>query len=121
MVKNFRVTEIRDNSGHEHEFIGTIEGEVMGRAELIIEGKEAEFRIHLLPEYQNKGYGYELTKHAVKEGQKYLDYIWLGFEEGNEPAKRIYEKAGFRYETYRMGIKKCFPITKEKMKCIEWG
>lgn len=102
-----KVTEIKDNGGYEHIFIGTVNGEVIGRAALYIdkEKKEAEFRIHLIPEWQNKGYGTELTKFAIQCGLKYLKRIWLGFDEGNEMARKVYEKVGFKYFLHRMEIK----------------
>ncbi len=101
-----RITEIKDNGGHEHIFVGSVNGEVIGRAALYIDKakNEAEFRIHLLPEWQNKGYGLELTQVAIKQGLKYLDRIWLGFDEGNERARKIYEKVGFKYFLHRMEI-----------------
>ena len=100
------VTEVKDNSGHEHDFIGTVGGEVIGRAELLIdkEKNEAEFRIHLLPEWQSKGYGYELTKSTVEKGLTYLNRIWLGFEEENYRAQKLYESVGFKYTVHRMEI-----------------
>lgn len=106
MDKELCVSEVKDNSGHEHDFIATFGGEVIGRAELLIdkEKNEAEFRIHLVPEWQGKGYGRFLTDYTVKEGLKYLNRIWLGFEEGNERARKIYEKAGFKYTVHRMEI-----------------
>ena len=99
------ITEINDNSGHEHIFIGTWDGDVVGRAALFIDGKDAELRVHIVSEYQNEGFGKQLTKHAIKEGSKYLDYIWLGYEEGNEGAKRLYEGLGFKYTEHRMELK----------------
>ena len=99
------ITEIKDNGGYEHIFVGTIYGRVIGRAQLYIDKSEAEFRIHLLPEYQNKGYGTELTQYAVSEGLKYLKRIWLGFDEGNEGARKLYEKVGFKYTTHKMEVK----------------
>jgi RimJ/RimL family protein N-acetyltransferase len=104
---HLEITEIKDNSGYEHDFIGTVNGEVVGRAELLIdkEKNEAEFRIHLRPEWQNRGYGAELSRVAVREGLKYLKRIWLGFDEGNERARKIYEKLGFKYYMHKMEIR----------------
>ena len=99
------ITEIKDNGGYEHIFVGTIYGRVIGRAALYIDKNEAEFRIHLLPEFQRRGYGYTLTEYAIRKGLKYLDRIWLGFDEGNEGAKKLYEKVGFRYTKHSMEIK----------------
>ena len=98
------ITQLKDNSGHEHIFIGTVEGVVVGRAVLYIDKNEAEFRIHLVPYLQNRGYGTKLTKIAVSEGLKYLDRIWLGFDEGNEGARKVYERVGFKYVSHRMEI-----------------
>lgn len=104
MGKELRVSEIKDNSGYELDFIGTVDGEVIGRAEFLIdkEKNEAEFRIHLRPEWQNKGYGYELTKYAIEHVK--FNRIWLGFVEGNERARKIYEKVGFKYVSHKMQI-----------------
>jgi ribosomal protein S18 acetylase RimI-like enzyme len=104
MGEEFRISEIKDNSGHEHDFIATVNGEVIGRLELLIEDNEAELRIHLLKDYQGKGYGTKLTQYAIERGLTYLNKIWLGFEEGNEAARKLYEKVGFKYTTHRMEI-----------------
>ena len=108
MGKEFqlKITELKDNVGAEHIFIGSVEGEVIGRAVLYIDpsNSEAEFRIHLVYEWQNKGYGTQLTEYAVRTGLKYLDRIWLGFNEGNERARKIYEGVGFKYYLHRMEI-----------------
>jgi len=106
MGKEFSVSEVKDNSGFEHDFIGVVDGQVIGRAELLIDKdkKEAEFRIHLIPEWQNKGYGLELTEYTIKEGLKYLNRIWLGVEHDNIRAIKTYEKAGFKYTTHKMEI-----------------
>ena len=108
MDEELRVSEIKDNGGYEHDFIGTVNGEVIGRVELLKEKKddrEAEFRIHLLKEWQGKGYGEKLTRYAIENGLTYLDRIWLGFDEGNEPARKLYEKVGFKYTAHSMEIK----------------
>ena len=104
MAKEFhlQITEIKDNGGYEHIFVGTVGHDVIGRAALYIMDTEAEFRIHLLPAFQNQGYGYELGKYTIEKGLEYLDRIWLGFEEGNESAGKLYEKLGFRYTTHQM-------------------
>ena len=106
MAKEFhlQITEIKDNGGYEHIFVGTVGQDVIGRAALYIMGTEAEFRIHLLPEWQGKGYGEKLGKYAIEKGLKYLDRLWLGFDEGNEPARKIYEKLGFKYYLHWMEI-----------------
>ncbi len=103
-----QITEIHDNSGHEITYIGIVNGEVIGRSELLIdkEKNEAEFRIHLVPEWQGKGYGEELTRETIKRGLTYLNRIWLGFEEGNERARKVYEKVGFKYTVHKMEILK---------------
>lgn len=104
--KSLTITEIHDNGGFERDYIGTVNGEVIGRSELLINGREAEFRIHLLPEWQGKGYGTELAKETIKRGLKFLNRIWLGFAEGNEPARKLYEKLGFKYTIHNMEVRK---------------
>jgi len=104
MAKELQITEIKDNGGYEHIFVGTVGHDVIGRSALYIDKNEAELRVHIIPEYQGLGYGQELVTHAVAEGLKYLDRIWLGFEEGNEGARKIYEGLGFKYTTHRMEI-----------------
>lgn len=102
---HFRVSEIRDNSGHETTFVGAVDGEVIGKVSFYIdkEKNEAEYRIHLRKEWQGKGYGYLLSKSALERVS--FTRIWLGFEEGNEPARKLYEKLGFKYTVHRMEIK----------------
>ena len=108
MDKELKVTQVNPPRNYEHIFIGTVDGEVIGTAGLYDidwDELEAEFRIVLLPAWQDKGYGTELTKIVVKEGLKYLKRIWLGFDEGNERARKIYENIGFKYTIHRMAIR----------------
>lgn len=65
--------------------------------------------------YQNKGIGTELIKHAIKLARKYnYNKITLEVRNDNAKANRLYAKQGFRI----VGIKKKNSITKFAMEKI---
>jgi len=108
-IRPLKITEIRPPRIYEHIFIGTVDGEVIGTAGLYNidwDKREAEFRIVLLPEWQDKGYGEELTRITIERGLTCLKRIWLGFDEGNERARKIYERLGFKYYLHKMQVLK---------------
>lgn len=62
------------------------------------------------PEYRNRGYATSLASFLVKEALKETDRVGLHVRADNHPARRVYEKVGFRlykkmcWLDYRTGL-----------------
>ena len=53
--------------------------------------------LHVHPDFQNRGIGVRLVRAAVRQGRAAgFPAMYLMVEDGNGPARRVYEKAGFR-------------------------
>ncbi len=53
--------------------------------------------LHVHPEFQNRGIGTRLARAAIRQARRDgYPAIYLETEESNGPARRAYEKAGFR-------------------------
>ena len=65
-----------------------------------IDREEREFilwRVVVAPEYQGRGYGSQAAKLALKLAKEsgQFDFATVDYKEGNEAARRAWEKAGF--------------------------
>ena len=78
------------------QFIG-----VAGLADLHSQARYAEYGINIAhPDYQNKGYGGEVTEIMLRYGfmELNLNRIWLSVFSYNTRAIKLYEKVGFVHE-----------------------
>ena len=89
-------------------FITCWDGKVMaGNSEVRLDRYKqrhnATFDLAVRKEYRGKGLGEKLLKLAIKEAQSRLKSknLWIEHIEGNTPARKLYEKLGFR-EVARM-------------------
>jgi ribosomal protein S18 acetylase RimI-like enzyme len=93
-----------------HGFIGEADGIPAGFARTQFHRNENRFylaSLYLLPDFQRKGIGGKLLAAAEEKALAYkLGELWVGVMVQNEPARRWYEKRGFRFvagEPFRMG------------------
>jgi ribosomal protein S18 acetylase RimI-like enzyme len=93
-----------------HGFIGEADGTPAGFARVQFHRNENRLylaSLYLLPDFQRKGIGGRLLAAAEKKALAYnLGELWVGVMFQNEPARRWYEKRGFRFvkkEPFRMG------------------
>jgi ribosomal protein S18 acetylase RimI-like enzyme len=93
-----------------HGFIGEADGEAAGFARTQFHKSENRFylaSLYLLPDFQRKGIGGRLLRAAEEKAMvNNLWELWVGVMVQNEPARRWYEKRGFRFvrkEPFRMG------------------
>ena len=80
----------------EDQFMG-----VTALANLHIQARHAEFGVNIAnPDYQNQGYGGEVTEIMLRYGfmELNLNRVWLSVFSYNTRAIRLYEKVGFVHE-----------------------
>jgi ribosomal protein S18 acetylase RimI-like enzyme len=93
-----------------HGFIGEADGTPAGFARAQFHRNENRIylaSLYLLPDFQRKGIGGRLLAAAEEKALAYhLGELWVGVMVQNEPARRWYEKRGFRFikkDAFRMG------------------
>lgn len=59
--------------------------------------------VYTKPEFQGKGFAYQLLAYVLDQAQKYLELCYLTCTTTNQGAYRIYQKLGF--ETYGIELK----------------
>lgn len=102
----------------EHAFVAKIRNKVVGYTSLRKLSNRCEITFLAVSEnYQNKGIGTELIKHAIKLARKFkCKKLTLDVRNGNTKAIRLYAKLGFKI----VGIKNKADQTKFAMEKINF-
>jgi diamine N-acetyltransferase len=93
-----------------HGFIGEADGRQVGFARAQFHRNENRLylaSLYLLPDFHRQGIGGGLLAASEEKALSYgLDELWVGVMVRNEPARRWYEKRGFRFvkmDIFQMG------------------
>lgn len=91
-------------------FIAEADGKAVGFARTQLHRNENRLylaSLYLLPAYQGRGIGGRLLAVAEEQARACgLDDLWVGVMVQNEPARRFYDRRGFRFvgeEPFKMG------------------
>lgn len=93
----------KNESQNEAMLVCLVDGKIAGNCEILVYKKlkqkhRATIALALLSEYWNQGIGTKMISELIRIAKKFEDVIQIELEfiEGNERARRLYEKAGFR-------------------------
>ncbi len=76
---------------------GKLSGSCEARRGMLKARHNVSFGLSVSEEFRGRGYGERLLKRAIEEAEKRMNphKMWIEYMEGNEAARRLYEKAGF--------------------------
>lgn len=87
---------IDDLVSDDEDWVASEDGHIIGHVSLLTTGANAaELCVFVHPEYFDRGVGTSLTAHAVREGKRGYDRIWLIVERANGRARAVFNRVGF--------------------------
>lgn len=105
MYPDWRVSQrkaIEDVLGEQRVWVAEEDGAAVGFVSVTLHEKDRMGEVYMLavdPDYQRRGFGVALTEHAagwMREAGMEVAMINTGGDPGHGPARRAYERAGFR-------------------------